>query len=110
MVEKIKRTKEIKLRLSNEEHAQLLEKKTNVQLATWIRETCLAEKTNTKRKYKSADPELLKQIGRIGGNLNQIARIANMDLQGGKIDKLRLLAQLATIQDQLNEVLERHDS
>ena len=41
MTEKIYRTKEIKVRLTDEEHDQLLKKMTGGQLATWIRKTCL---------------------------------------------------------------------
>ena len=37
MTEKIYRTKEIKVRLTDEEHDQLLKKMTGGQLATWIR-------------------------------------------------------------------------
>ncbi|MFW1786509.1 plasmid mobilization protein, partial [Acinetobacter nosocomialis] len=70
----INRNKEIKVRLTEAEHQALLERMTGGELATWIRNTCLDEKPNKKRNYKVADPQLLAGLGRIGGNLNQIAR------------------------------------
>ena len=73
----IKRNKEIKVRLTEAEHQALLERMTGGELATWIRNTCLDEKPNKKRNYKVADPQLLAGLGRIGGNLNQIARQVN---------------------------------
>ncbi len=102
----MKRTKEIKIRITEEEHQQLLEKMQGKELARWMRETCLNEKK--RKKPKTADPQLLASIGRIGGNLNQLAKQANtLDKD---TDKLRVFAQLAVIREQLNEVLKRHDS
>ena len=82
MTEKIYRTKEIKVRLTDEEHGQLLAKMTGTQLAVWIRETCLEQKP--KKPPKTADPELLRQLGKIGANLNQIAKIANTEQATGE--------------------------
>ena len=79
----IKRQKEIKVRLTEAEHQALLERMTGGELATWIRNTCLDEKPNKKRNYKAADPQLLAALGRIGGNLNQIARKINSGLMTG---------------------------
>ena len=44
----IKRTKEIKIRLTEKEHQDLLNRSTKASLATWMRELCLGEK-QTKR-------------------------------------------------------------
>ena len=74
MKQTIKRNKEIKIRLTEEEHQALLERMTGGELATWMRSVCLDEKPNKKRNYKVADPILLNALARIGGNLNQIAR------------------------------------
>ena len=104
---KIKRQKEIKIRLTEAEHQALLERMTGGELATWIRQTCLEEQPNKKRHYKVADPELLSALGRIGGNLNQIARQANT--VESDIEKLRTFAELAMIRDQLQQVLENYD-
>lgn len=103
----VKRQKEIKIRLTEAEHQALLERMTGGELATWIRQTCLEEKPNKKRNYKIADPELLAALGRIGGNLNQIARQANT--ASSDIEKLRTFADLAIIRNQLQQVLENYD-
>ena len=101
-----KRTKEIKIRLTEQEHQALLERMEGNQLATWIRQVSLAQRVA--KPYKKADHELLRSLGRIGGNLNQLAKQANtLDKD---TDKLRVFAQLAVIREQLNEVLSRHDS
>ena len=103
---KDKRTKEIKIRLTEQEHQALLERMEGNQLATWIRQVSLAQRVA--KPYKKADPELLRSLGRIGVNLNQLAKQANtLDKD---TDKLRVFAQLAVIREQLNEVLSRHDS
>lgn len=103
----VKRQKEIKIRLTEAEHQALLERMTGGELATWIRQTCLEEQPNKKRNYKIADPELLSALGRIGGNLNQIARQANT--VESDIEKLRTFAELAMIRDQLQQVLDNYD-
>lgn len=99
------RTKEIKIRLTEDEHQELLEKMEGNQLATWIRKIALSQKIA--KPYKKADPKLLASLGRIGGNLNQIAKQANTIDKD--TDKLRVFAQLAVIREQLNEVLNGHD-
>ena len=103
----VKRQKEIKIRLTEAEHQALLERMTGGELATWIRQTCLEEKPNKKRNYKVADPQLLAGLGRIGGNLNQIARQVNT--VESDIEKIRAFAELAIIREQLQKVLADYD-
>ncbi len=103
----VKRQKEIKIRLTEEEHQALLERMTGGELATWIRQTCLEEKPNKKRNYKVADPQLLAGLGRIGGNLNQIARQVNT--VQSDIEKIKAFAELAMIREQLQKVLADYD-
>lgn len=104
-----KRTKEIKIRLTEQEHQILLNKKTGAELATWIRDICLETKTPKKKPIKTADPELLRQLARIGGNLNQIAKATNTEqAKSDIINLLRLTAELATIKEQLTKLLEYH--
>jgi len=103
----IKRNKEIKVRLTEAEHKALLERMTGGELATWVRNTCLDEKPNKKRNYKVADPQLLAALGRIGGNLNQIARHVNT--VESDIEKLRAFAELAIIREQLQGILADYD-
>ena len=65
------------------------------------------EKPNKKRNYKVADPQLLAGLGRIGGNLNQIARQVNT--VESDIEKIRAFAELAMIREQLQKVLADYD-
>ena len=67
-----KRKKEIKVRLTEEEYKQLLQRKTKPRLAEWIRETCLGQKP--KKEIATVDPLLLYELNKIGVNLNQIAK------------------------------------
>ena len=107
MKQTIKRNKEIKIRLTEEEHQALLERMTGGELATWMRSVCLDEKPNKKRNYKAADPQLLAALGRIGGNLNQIARQVNT--VESDIEKIRAFAELAVIREQLQGILASYD-
>ena len=103
-----KRQKEIKVRLTESEHQALLERMTGGELATWIRNTCLDEQPNKKRNSKGADPQILAALGRIGGNLNQIARQVNT--VQSDIEKIRAFAELASIREQLQRILAGYDS
>ena len=51
---KDKRTKEIKIRLTEEEHQALLERMEGNQLATWIRQVSLAQRVA--KPYKKQTP------------------------------------------------------
>ena len=105
---KPKRTKEIKIRLTEQEHQDLLQRKKG-ELAVWIRNTCLEQEISQPKTVKTADPELLRQLAKIGGNLNQIAKATNTEqARGDIINLLRVTAELATIREQLDELLEHH--
>lgn len=97
------RTKQIIIRLTEQEHQQLLAKKEGARLATWIREHCLASQTKKRKAVKTADPKLLAQLGKIGGNLNQIAKQVNT--VDSDLEKIRAFGLLAQIQSQLDELL-----
>lgn len=99
------RTKRIIVRLTEQEHQQLLNKKTKAGLATWIREHCLDSPTDKRKAVKTADPKLLAQLAKIGGNLNQIAKQANT--LDSDLEKIRAFGLLAQIQSQLDELLEQ---
>lgn len=104
-----KRTKSITVWLTDDEYQQICDKKTGARIGAWVRDTVLGVES-AKRKYKPVEPLLLRELGKIGGNLNQIARQANTDALGGKIDRLRLLAELTLIREQMDELLKRYDS
>jgi len=104
-----KRTKEIKIRLTDDEHQRLLERCQRTHLAEWLRELGLGERTPSKRrKLPDVDPQLLRQISGTGNNLNQIARKLNQMESLEAADKIRLLSLLTSIDRQLIEILEQH--
>lgn len=67
-----KRELSIKIRVTQDEKDRLHELKTQEGLAVWMRELALSQNS-----IKRADPKLVGAIGRIGSNLNQIAKYAN---------------------------------
>lgn len=97
-----KRTKEVKIRLTEDEYNALLKRKTKARLAEWIRETALEQPT--KRQPKEIDPELLFGLNRIGVNLNQIARQCNS--QRPSIELASVLAELRNIEKSLKKLRE----
>lgn len=92
--------------MAEHEHRTLLAKKTKPYLAGWIREVCLQTEAPKHKQTKTADPELIRQLAKIGGNLNQIAKQANS--LDNDIEKIRAFGLLAQIQIQLDELLERN--
>ena len=69
-----KRTREIKIRLTDSEHLRLIDRCDRTHLAEWLRQLGLGEHTARKRRLPDVAPELLRQVSGIGNNLNQIAR------------------------------------
>ena len=96
----MKREKEIKIRLTENEYQALLERKTKARLAEWVREVALEQQP----KPKVIDPALLFELNRIGVNLNQIARQCNS--QKPSIDLVSVLATLREIEKNLKKLRE----
>jgi len=94
-----KRNKEIKVRLTQEEYEQLLQRKTKPRLAEWIRETCLDQKPA--KRVSTVDPLLLYELNKIGVNLNQIAK----KVQYGK-HNIEWLIEIIQLERQLASLLE----
>lgn len=67
-----KRTREISIRLTDDELQKLHDRKADVTLAGWLRSLGLGV-----TPIKQADPNLVRALGRMGSNLNQIAKHAN---------------------------------
>lgn len=93
------RNKSIKIRVTQDEKNKLNELKTQQELAAWMRELALNQK-----KIKRADPELVRAIGRIGSNLNQIAKHANTNKE---IDA-NVLASITRIETLLISVIDQY--
>lgn len=103
-----RRTREIKLRLTEEEHEKLLKLADGRQLARWLRETALKVPERRRRKpVPDADPVLLRELAGIGNNVNQIARTCNRLLQTGQghmLDVAALAVALQRIEEQLQDI------
>ena len=108
--DQVKRTKEIKIRLTEQEHQELLNRCTKASLATWMREICLAEKQTKQSKVIEVDPKLLRQLAGIGNNLNQIARLVNQHQhkQDSTLDRITIVTALASIERELQRLNDDH--
>lgn len=103
-----KRTREIKIRLTDSEHQRLIDRCDRTHLAEWLRQLGLGEHTSRKRRLPDVAPELLRHVSGIGNNLNQIARRLNQ-LDGLTLtERVSLLAVLNSLDRNLGELLEQH--
>lgn len=104
-----KRTKEIKIRLTESEHKALLNRCTKASLATWMREICLGEKQTKQSKVIEVDPNLLRQLAGIGNNLNQIARLVNQESKvSSAIDRIAIITALSGVERELQRLHDDH--
>ena len=113
---KEKRTREIKLRLTEAEHQRLRTLAGDAPLAEWIREFSLraaqtdifahlekqqraqAAKREKQREALSVAPELLRALSGIGNNINQIARHCNRAARSGQaLDMAEVALELDAI-------------
>ena len=92
----IKRTREITIRVTDEELKKLHERKTDATLAGWMRNLGLGV-----TPIKQADPELVRALGRIGSNLNQTAKHANINKE---LDQ-NVLKEIEVIRGLISELL-----
>ncbi|MEB6472832.1 MobC family plasmid mobilization relaxosome protein, partial [Klebsiella michiganensis] len=103
-----KRTKEIKIRLTETEHQRLLDRCDRTHLAEWLRLLGLGEHTSRKRRVPEVAPELLRQVSGIGNNLNQIARRLNQTDSLTPSERASLLVVLTSLDSQLGDLLEQN--
>ena len=106
-----KREKIIKIRVSAEEFETLKFNSTKLQLAEWMRETCLnpgqGDLVRESKRHDPVDPALLRALAGIGNNLNQIARRVNSG-EWGPLDTVKIVAALAAIEREVSEVRALH--
>lgn len=102
-----KRTRSVKIRLTDEELAILKMHSTRSELARWMREFFLSggqqDLAATVGGGEKSDPELLRQLAAMGNNLNQIARALNNGTWGA-LDKVAVLTALNRIEQHLKMV------
>ena len=106
-----KREKIIKIRVSSEELETLKFNSTKVQLAEWMRETCLnpgqVDLVRDLVQPEPVDPALLRALAGIGNNMNQIARRINTG-EWDSLDVVKIVAALGAIERELAELRALH--
>jgi hypothetical protein len=106
-----KREKIIKIRVSPEELETLKFNSTKVQLAEWMRETCLnpgqVDLVRDLVQPEPVDPALLRALAGIGNNMNQIARRINTG-EWDSLDVVKIVAALGAIERELAELRALH--
>lgn len=75
----------------------------DLTLSGWLRQIAFTGKLRKKvRSVPDADPVLIREINRLGNNMNQLARHANERAKSGlSLDVLEILIELRVIQKEL---------
>ena len=79
-----------------------------VTAATLLREALGLTEARRRKPMPRVDPALVLAVGRIGGNLNQIARWLNRAMLAGRVDldALTVARRLLTVERQLAQIIE----
>lgn len=101
------RKKWVHVLVSEEEHIAWHDKATSagLPLSSLIRQKMDTGIIGRKRKMVEHDPDLVREIAKIGNNINQIARAINTEKSSDGID---LLVLLSAIERDLREVIDAH--
>ena len=94
-----KRTKEIAIRVTDNELRELKKRQQGKTMAGWMRDLGLGV-----TPMKPADPELVRALGRIGSNLNQVTKHVNID----KALDENVLEQIKAIRVSIDALLNEH--
>ena len=94
-----KRDKEISIRVSEDELTELKKRQQGTTMAGWMRGLGLGV-----TPMKPADPDLVRSLGRIGSNLNQLTKHANTN----KVLDQSILDQITAIRASINALLDEH--
>lgn len=84
----------------------------DLTLSEWLRQLAFTGKPKKKvRSVPDADPFLIREINRVGNNMNQLARHANERAKAGlRLDTLELLTELRYIHKELEKIRQSHTS
>ena len=92
-----KRTREISIRVNDYELLELKKRNRGSTVASWLRDLALGV-----TPVKPVDPDLVRQLGRIGSNLNQLTRHVNTERQ---VDA-QVLHEIKAIREQIHLLIE----
>jgi hypothetical protein len=114
MTTRVKREREIKIRLSQDEHNKLVSLSGDLPLAEWLRETGLTgvavpSRASRKPPPPPVNPALLRELTAQGQNLNQISRQLN-SVDIATVDHIRLQALLVAIERELSAIRLSHSN
>ena len=70
----MKRERMLTIRVTDDEHARLLERCEGKQMAVWMRRVCLGEPVARSGKLPTLAPPLLRQLAAIGDELRRRVR------------------------------------
>ncbi|NVH52953.1 plasmid mobilization relaxosome protein MobC [Photobacterium damselae subsp. damselae] len=105
---KIIRSECIQLRVTKEEKQQIAAN-SNGNVSVWLRTIALDPDINPRRtiyKELKQDPALVREVARIGNNLNQIARYINSAKKSGSlVDLVAVQAQLVNMNALLSALI-----
>jgi|TARA_R110002051_G_C8751915_1_gene500325 hypothetical protein len=90
---------ELTLRVNKYEHELIKKRVTEKTMSRWLRNLALKS-----TPIAIVDPELIRQIGRIGSNLNQITKHANTDEQ---LDK-QVLNEITAIRELMHKLINQN--
>ncbi|MGD7964108.1 MobC family plasmid mobilization relaxosome protein [Escherichia coli] len=82
------------IRVTDDEHARLLERCEGRDWRVWMRRVCLGEPVARSGKLPTPALPLLRQLAAIGNNLNQTARKVNSG-QWSSGDRVQVVALMA---------------
>lgn len=94
-----KRNREISIRVTDDELERMKMRQSGATLAGWLRDIAL-----NIAPVKRADPDLILTLGRIGSNLNQIARHANIEKN---VDQ-QVLREIEIIRQLINSLVDEN--
>lgn len=109
----VRRTHTIKLRLTAQELSSLRAQSADIAMAVFIRQQLLNGSTVTTKRQQRKTPArdqrnegcavLAREIAKVGSNLNQIARAANISMKANNpIDLIIIAIRLSAIWEQLD--------
>ena len=104
MSEKENRTRSIKIRLTPfelDELKNLIQENSAKNLSDFIRQVIFTGKFKTTKEQQNYE-RLLYEVNKIGNNINQIAKLCNIQ---GKVD-IQVLEQLSKLEEELSILLE----
>lgn len=99
----MKRERMLTIRVTDDEHARLLERCEGKQLAVWMRRVCLGGPGARSGELPTLAPPVLRQLAALGDNLNQTARKGNSG-QWASGDRVQVVAALMAIGDELRRL------